>query len=316
MTCPKPLLVLLSLLLCSALGAGGFRTLTDTEGRQISAKVLHFDGSNVTLITSDNQRFIIGLSLLSDADQSQIREQFTSTAPQDVPQSASAPQLIPGEVLTLDFPNLLPMADNQPSKCEIRIPESYTADQSFPLLVWFSGGKGSARAENARGLVDFDKFIVVALPYPEGRLPRLAVTDGTIDDFWKYLRPMLDEVKKTVPNISNKVRIAGGSSSGAHLVGSGICQKWRGFSDYFTGYILHEGGYAPSRNYEAARRKHVLVVYGEKSQSFRWQQRFNEAIKDSRARITFVGIAEDGHGLSSKGRQHIRQWTDNLLDEL
>ncbi len=220
----------------------------------------------------------------------------------------------PGETLTLEFPGLPPMsADGQPSICQIHIPATYTPEGDFPLLVWFSGGKGSSNIAAARELVDFDQFVVVTLPYPEGRSARLAVKNGTIGEFWDYLEPMMAAVRKTVPNISKRLRITGGSSNGAHLVGSAICQRWDGFSDYFTAYILHEGGYAPDKDYSAARGKRMLIVYGEKSTAHAWQLTFNKAIKPSEARLTFVALPDAGHGLTDEGRQRIREWTDRLL---
>lgn len=304
----KPALPLLTLLALLCLNTHAFQTLTDNEGRSIVARVTAFDGDSITIVRNDSQAFTLPLSQLSQADQAMIRKKYAHLAVKK-----ETVTLTPGAVLTLHFPDLPPMADNQPSICEIHIPASYLPEQSFPLFVWFSGGKGSAKASNARGLVDFDKYVVVALPYPEGRLPRLGVRDGKIDEFWTYLKPMLEKVQETVPNISDKLRVAGGSSSGAHLIGSGICQKWRGFSDYFTAYVLHEGGYAPKKNYEAARRKPVLIIYGEKSTAYAWQQGFNETIKDSRAKLTFIAMPEDGHGLSGEGRKRIREWTDALL---
>lgn len=311
MKCIAPLLFLLFSL---CLNADEFQSLTDNEGRRISAKVISADEVTVTIVRDDGQRFTIPITQLSQADQDAIRKQFQPVKNTETSATtAGAP--IPGQIITLEFPNLPPMADNQPSKCEIHIPSSYTADKTFPLFVWFGGGKGSFKVGGTKSLVDFDKFIVVALPYPEGRLPRIAVNEGKIDEFWEYLKPMLEEVKRTVPNISDKLRIAGGSSSGAHLTGSGISQKWKGFSDYFTAYVLHEGGYAPTKNYDAARRKPVLVIFGEKSTAYGWQKGFNESIKNSRAKLTFIGIPEDGHGLSAEGRKRIREWTAQLLQD-
>ncbi|MGE9293244.1 MAG: hypothetical protein ACQKBW_06495 [Puniceicoccales bacterium] len=227
------------------------------------------------------------------------------------PQTAAQEQrLAPGETLTLAFPQLPPMKDGQLTTCEVRLPDTYAPDRDFPLLVWFGGGHGSATVGGAVKLVDPATFIIVALPYPEGRRPRVAVDEGTIDEFWDYLQPMLAAVQEKVPNISKSLRIAGGTSSGAHLVGSGICQRWPGFSDYFTAYILHEGGHAPGTDFTAAHGKPILVVYGEQSTAYPWQQRFNQRIRQSEARITYIDLPEAGHGLTEEGRQQIRAWTD------
>ncbi len=145
------------------------------------------------------------------------------------------------------------MADQVSTRCEIHIPATYEPGRDFPLLLWFSGGKGSCHVRSARDLVDFNEFVVVALPSPEGRSARLAVKGGEIDAFWAYHAPMLEAVKQAVPNIDPELRLVGGSSNGAHIIGSGLSRDWRGFSDYFTAYILHEGGYALSKDYSRAR---------------------------------------------------------------
>lgn len=222
---------------------------------------------------------------------------------------------VPGEIITLEFRNLPPMANGQASQCEIRIPENYTPDKDFPLFVWFNHQRGSHRVSRAYGMVDPEQFIVVALPYPKGELPRLAVDGKTIDFFWDYLEPMLKAVKEVVPNISKDIRIATGSGSGAHLIGSGISLEWPGFADYFTAYALHAGGYAPSEEYYSARGKPMLIVYGENSEALGWQEKFNETIKTSGADLTFASMPGDGHALSGKGRSRIREWTDKLLKD-
>ncbi len=305
--------IAISLLLSchSLLHAEDYRVYTDVEGRAIRAKALGLDGDEVTILRDDGRQFTFSLTRLIEPDRDYLLQQFSQDSPDIL--SPDTPRLKPGEVITLDFPDLPAMAGNQSSKCEVRIPDSYNPQNTYPLFVWFAGGKGSYKVGGANELVDFERFIVVALPYPGGRLPRLAVNDGTIDAHWEYLAPMLEEVKKRVPNISETVRIAGGTSSGAHLVGSGICQEWDDFSDYFTAYVLHEGGYAPKKDYDAAKRKPVLVIYGEKSPAYGWQKGFNEAIKGSRADLTFIAMPTDGHGLSGEGRKRIREWTDALV---
>ncbi|MGE9293243.1 MAG: hypothetical protein ACQKBW_06490, partial [Puniceicoccales bacterium] len=86
-------------------------------------------------------------------------------------------KLVPGEILTLVFPNLPRMVDEQVSTCEVRIPEDYKEDESVPLLVWMTHQLGSSHVIRAEGVADFSKFLVVALPYPLGKRPRIAVED-------------------------------------------------------------------------------------------------------------------------------------------
>jgi pimeloyl-ACP methyl ester carboxylesterase len=157
---------------------------------------------------------------------------------------------------------------------------------------------------------------VLALPYPDGRLPRLAVDAGNdeIDDFWEFQQPMLERVIAMVPNISEEVRIAAGSSSGGHLVGSALDQKWRGFCDYFTGYVLHEGGHSEEMVFSGVRSSHrVLVIYGEKSTAKEWQEYFMERFKRARGRTDYIEVPQAGHGLNGEGRRLIRDWIETTF---
>ena len=80
------------------------------------------------------------------------------------------------------------MAKGKSGQCQLRVPKNYDPIRPRPLLVWFSGDPRSHVAKGASGLVDFDEFLVLALPYPNGRLPRLAVEAGAgeINAFWEF----------------------------------------------------------------------------------------------------------------------------------
>jgi hypothetical protein len=284
--------------------------LTDKLGRPLNAFILEYTDSNVRLRrVSDRQVFTIDLDQLSDADQLYLKEHFA-----DSKADADQTLLVPGETLLLDFPELESMAKGQPAQCEVSIPKNYSPSRAVPLFVWYSGGAGSHLTKGARGLVDFDKFVVVALPYPAGQLPRLAVDGGTIDAFWGYQKPMLDRVIELIPNLSKKVRIVGGSSSGAHMVGSGLDCKWKGFADYFTAYVLHEGGHCPDMMFMGARTSHrILIVYGAASSARGWQDYFMARIDQCRGLITYREIENAKHGLNGHGKEAIHRWIDEQI---
>jgi pimeloyl-ACP methyl ester carboxylesterase len=227
----------------------------------------------------------------------------------------AAPALEPGSTLLLDFPELGEMHDKLPAACEVRIPKTYDPRKPVPLLVWFGGGKGSHQVGGARGLVDFDRFVVVALPYPRGVLPRIAAqNDGPVDAHWVFQRAMLNRVVERVPNIDPRLRLVAGTSSGGHHIAYGLDRGWAGFADYFTAFIVHEGGAQPlTHRFPGAKGKRVLVVYGEESDSLTWRTWFNWQVEKSGAEATIIGIPGAGHGLNEDGRRAIRTWTDALL---
>lgn len=226
---------------------------------------------------------------------------------------AADPAIVPGTIITLDFPELGVMHEKLPAACEVGIPAGYDPANPVPLFVWLGGGSGSHLIKHAAGMVDFDRFVVVALPYPNGYFPRLAAKDGKIDDYWEFHRVMLERVKALVPNIDAHLRLVGGTSSGGHYIAYGIDRAWPGFADYFTSFIIHEGGAQPlTPGIPNAKGKHLLVVYGEKSTSISWRYWLNWNLHLGGADATYVGIPKAGHGLNDDGRKAIRDWIEEI----
>lgn len=214
-----------------------------------------------------------------------------------------------GQSFILQFPELAKMNGGDPGACEVYVPLAYSPEARFPLFVWFAGGRGSERLQSPFSLVDADNFIVVALPYPNRQKPRLAVNDGNITSFWDFQAPMLQAVKRIVPNIDTHLRFVAGQSSGAHLIGSALDLDWQGFSDYFTYYVMHEGSYCPNMAWTGLHDDHeVLVTYGEKSASKAWQTHFMSQFRTVHPRATFIEIEGAPHALNEEGRQIIRDW--------
>lgn len=289
-------------------------TFTDRSGRKMEAIILQYHSDTVELERiRDRRRFTVPLDRLIPSDQDFLANKFAETP---MAKTGDSIALIPGEVLTLEFPELGMMAKNQPAKCELSIPQSYDPLRPVPLLVWFSGGSGSYQVSSAKGIVDFDRFLVLSLPYPKGSSTLRAVETGkkAINQFWEFQQPMLQRVIKMVPNISKKVRIAAGANNGAHLVGSELDQKWRNFCNYFTGYVMYEGGYCPDMKFSGTRSTHrILFIYGDTSGNREWQESFIKRIDQARGRIDYLEVPNAGSKLTEKGKQKIRQWIEETF---
>lgn len=226
---------------------------------------------------------------------------------------AAEPAVVPGTVVTLEFPELAKMHGELPASCEVSIPKNYDPAKPVPLLVWFTGGKGSNRVAGANGVVDFDRFAVVALPYPHGHDMREMIVEGGMDNVKDYHAAMMARVKALLPNIDPQARIAAGSSNGAHLIGTALDLEWAGFGDYFTLFVLHEGGTAPTGKYPGAKGKRLLVIWGEKSEALKWQIWFNWRIGQPGALVSYHSVPEAGHGLEARGRKMIHDWIEERL---
>lgn len=228
----------------------------------------------------------------------------------------ATPALTPGISFSMLFPELGPMHDGLPAACGVSVPASFDPARPVPLLVWFGGGKGSHDTGGARGLVDADRFLIVALPYPGGRLPRLTAQESgeAIDAHWAYQRVMLARIQEMFPNIDPSLRLVAGTSSGGHHIAYGLDRGWEGFADTFTHFIVHEGGSKPlTHRFPGAKDKRMLVVYGEESESLSWRTWFNWQVERSGARADIIGVPGSAHGLDNQARAVIRRWTDALL---
>ena len=289
------------------------RTFTDSQGREIVAELMSYDGATIKVRRTDGRVFSFEKSLLSQADRDFVdaNRQAMQAKAAGLPEHLDT-RIEAGKNIILEFPDLPKMNGGQTAACEVHIPKNFDYPRPVPLFVWFGGGPGSHRVSGANGLVNFDDFVVVALPYPNGKLPRVAVVDGDIGKHWDFERPMLEKVIELIPNIDRRIRIVGGTSSGAHNVGSGLDEKWKGFSDYFQAFVLHEGGFSPKNEFPGAKNKLVYVLWGEKSVAREWQEWFNPRIERAGAKLTIESIANAGHGLDGEGRALIRKWIETV----
>ena len=220
-----------------------------------------------------------------------------------------------GSVIRLQVPYFL-SEDGIHRSFEVRVPEAYQKDKPLPLLVWFSPGGGSDSVGAMPPIVNFQKFLVVAIPYPGNKLPRLAIKAGEkqINAFWEYEKPMLAYLQERFPNISQHIRIAAGFSSGAHLIGSGIDMDWQGFTDFFTTFVLHEGGYAPKMHYDGMRIDHkVLVSYGTKPGYRSYGAVVAREMKRHGLRPTIIKLPHTTHAMTQESIDAIREWIEETL---
>ena len=222
---------------------------------------------------------------------------------------------LPGTVVRLDVPKAL-SGDEVHRSFEVRVPEAYREDKPVPLLVWFSPGSGSDSVISVPPIVDFHTFLVVAIPYPKHKLPRLAIKAGEerINDFWKYEKPMLEYLRYRFSNISQHVRIAAGFSSGAHLVGSGIDLDWQGFTDFFTAFVLHEGGYGPKMHFSGMHPGHkLLVTYGTQKGYRSYGKVVVRKMKHAGIHPSIITLPHTTHAMTQESIDAIREWIVQTL---
>ena len=293
----------------SAVFAEDMRTFTDTQGRSMEATVLNCDEQNVTIQRADGQEFTFPVTRLCEADRAYLQTYMQKKMEEAI---AADERLRPGNSFFVLMPELAGVNGGHVPQFGVRIPEAYDAAKPTPLLVWFADGRGSSWTDLPAELVNQERFLIVALPYPRNRLPEVAVEEGDIEQFLELHTAMLKRVAEIVPNIDQNIRIVGGNGSGAHVVGSALDMEWSLFVDNFNAFILHEGGVSPHMRYRGADRKLVLVSYGEKSERMASQQRINAAMQESHAKLDLMGLKDSDRMLDDVGKKAIHDWIDNV----
>ena len=116
----------------------------DLTGRKLEALILDCDAAAVKVERiSDRRCFEIPLEDLSQADRAYLTRRYRSE-----PENEDS-LLILGVTLVLNFPELGEMAGGKAAQCELSVPKNYDARHPVPLLVWFSGEKGSLEVPKA-----------------------------------------------------------------------------------------------------------------------------------------------------------------------
>jgi len=192
-------------------------------------------------------------------------------------QAAEAVQLEPNAVLKFEFPDLpetyfahFHKADKQPAMLTAQLPENYSPNGKFPMLVFLSGGSGG-RGDGAafgRRIVGSRDYITVNMPlFKDTAHPALPILPPSLQNIpaqagklgfainfndFKVISPsyrgMLQKLLDTVPNITPKGSTIGGFSNGAHTTSVLLAGKDEFILSHFTQFVLLEGGIALMTN--------------------------------------------------------------------
>jgi hypothetical protein len=115
-----------------------------------------------------------------------------------------------------------------------------------------------------------------------------------------------------LPNTDPKRRVVIGISNGAHMIGAAVCDGWKEFSDSFSAFVLHEGGASVNHDFNALRRKDVLVAMGEKSEHRDFAEWVVGKMEEARFKPEVFVASGEGHGLGDAAREGIRAWIAGL----
>ncbi len=219
------------------------------------------------------------------------------------------------EVRYFECPSLGEDQRGESARFGVSFPDGYDVTTPVPLLLWFAGGRGGADPAGAAGLVDFERFVVAAMPYPGGGArPLEASQRGRMDRIWEFHLVMIERLFAEVPNAETGARVVAGLSNGAHTVGSYVAQGRAGFVDRFDAFVIVEGGCREERAAKKLDGKFCYLAWGDGyNGSLGFMQPMVLTARDAGLEVTartMVGVA---HGFPAGERARVRRWIQDVV---
>lgn len=285
-------------------------SLTTKDGRTVEGRILRVEKRTVVVDGGSEGPMDLPLKGLDQPSQDRVtrwKTQFGGKPPEP------DPRVVAGKKIELVFPDLGASRSSDPTRIQIRIPESYEPGKPVPLLLYLGGGEGTDNCDEAGAFVDPREWVLVAFPYPASApRPRGAAHEGKSRDLIAFQEPLLERLQALVPNTDPARRVVVGFSNGAHMIGMAVCDGWKDFSAYFSAFVLHEGGASGSGDFSALRKKQVFVGMGEKSSSLDFAALVADKIKKARAKPTVFVAPDEAHELGHASREAIKDWIAKL----
>ncbi len=195
---------------------------------------------------------------------------------------AAEHRLEPNAVLRFEFPELPPTLMNllsnqpQPAAMSAQLPENYSRDGEFGLVVFLAGGAGGrgTAVEPARGIAGARDYVCANLPLFKRTLDKQEKFGGglvALDDFAtisQAYRTMLGKLFEAVPNIKPERSALGGFSNGGHTTGVLLAGQDEFILQHFRSFFFIEGGFGPlaANTFQKlpVKRSRFLLLCGDK----------------------------------------------------
>lgn len=307
------------LLLSCAFADEAPRKFTNTDGVVIEAQILSVKGEAVVLMWKGKE-VEVPLAKLSEVDRKWVAEWQAAkmkadgagdTKPADTPTEPGTPDPRAGKTLTFEFPELIKDMSGGPAKFSVKIPSDYSLEKPVPLFIFLGGGNGSNSPGGASGLTK-DDFICAGLPYPDdGRNPAQANMVGSFDEVWDYWKPMLAKLDEEFPNIDKRLRMIGGFSNGGHAIDG--CLKEKEFAEYFTAFVLIDGGGALGRSYRSNKDEHCWVAWGENSPNATNSEEVASRARRSGMELVKSEMKGVGHAFPAEEKKRVTEWIYDIV---
>ncbi len=246
---------------------------------------------------------------------------------------ADEARLATNATLRFEFPDLpdtlitMSGGAKQPAVLTARLPENYSSEGTFGLVVFLGGGAGGSGTDpgEARALAGPRDFIAVSMPLFKRSLDKREPAAGlmvSMDDFDAIsaaYRTMLGRLFQAVPNIQPERSAMGGFSNGAHTTGVLLAGQDAFTLSHFRLFYFADGGMGPlaANMLQKTRMKQcrLLLLCGEKptgdpdrefcmatTRGLAW------AAQDCKVDLTTVIMLGHGHEFPAPYRNLVGQW--------
>lgn len=210
-------------------------------------------------------------------------------------------------------------ADNNNAKMSIYLPENYTSDKKYPLLLWLNGGDGGTglSLEIPKGVTSNNDFICVNFPLFKKHLDsvnadssnywnRMYLDNIESETIWNQYKIMLDRLYKIIPNIDTENTFMGGFSNGAHTTAILLNRENTEIKKYFKNFYFIEGGETFSKT-DVLKEQNALFMLGEKTD----HSYINPVIlsaKKSEVNVETYIMKGVGHNIPSEHYSVLKNW--------
>ena len=235
-----------------------------------------------------------------------------------------APELKPGSLFTVQFPEMPPTFYDVFEKKDVKaqmtifLPTNYDPTRKHPLLLFLDGWDGGPGTNLgfARALTESRDFICVSVPLfkatdfkvdkPNAAGARFIIDDTDGQYMWPFFKTMLAKVDELVPNIDPAHRILGGFSNGAHAIAALLDESDGEVARRFSAFLIVEGG-GKLQRYDLLKDKLFLMVSSSAKSRPRAQE-ICDAAKAAGARASLVSVDVGKHDFPAISYPAVREW--------
>lgn len=257
--------------------------------------------------------------------------------------AAGDEKLEPGKTIEFEIPgpppslaDLIRKTNAKTTRMAVKLPDSYEAGRSYPVLVFLSGGDGGNGGElhQATPFLGGTDYILCNIPLfkqdieSEDMDRKLSVTPLDGPYALPALKMLFNELHRLIPNIDDSRSVIGGFSNGANTVGLILWAGDRDLLARFSAFVLVEGGFWlgadgiadwPDVKFRKStlsglEKKRVLVMYGDLTQPadrVPWIKSAREssaALRQAGVETAEMPMADTGHDFPAAAMAKARQW--------